>query len=134
MTQPVVYVSTWRIKEGKFDDYVRFHEELAAAVKENEPRTVAFLAFANEDGTEITGVHVFPDQAALDLHMAVLAEKMGVLADDLTAVYQYMEPVRIQRHGNPGEKAEAMDGPLEASGVPFTFRPRFIGGFVRSAS
>jgi len=26
MTEPVVYISTWKIKEGKFDAYARFHE------------------------------------------------------------------------------------------------------------
>jgi hypothetical protein len=64
MTEPVVYVSTWKVKVGKFDAYARLHERLANTVWDLEPRVAAFLAFANDDGTEVTGIHVFPDADA----------------------------------------------------------------------
>ncbi len=66
MSDPVVYLSTWRIKDGKFRDYQRFYAQLVKIVDENEPGVSAFLAFANEDQTELTNVHVFPDNATLD--------------------------------------------------------------------
>jgi hypothetical protein len=128
---PVVYVSTWKIKQGKFDDYRRFHDELARVVDENEPRIAAFLSFANEDGTEITGIHVFPDRDALEHHMGVLATQMGVLADDMSAVFRYMEPGHIDVYGTRSPQAMAMDKALEES-VPFTVKSRFVGGFTRS--
>src|SRR5437762_3771840 len=112
MTQPVVYVSTWTIKEDKFEDYQRFYTELVRIVDENEPRVAAFFAFANEDLTEITNVHVYPDDATLDRHMAVLNEKMGLLPEDLTAVMRYLEPVGIEVFGTPGGQAAAMDDGL----------------------
>jgi hypothetical protein len=130
VTEPVVYVSTWKIKSGKFDDYRRFHDELARVVEENEPRTAAFLLFANDDGTEITGIHVFPDRDALEHHMGVLATKTGLLAEDISAVSRYLEPGHIDVYGPRSEQALAMDTALEDS-VPFTVKSRFVGGFAR---
>ena len=131
MSDPVAYVSTWRIKEGKFQDYKRFLTELVKIVDENEPRVSAFLTFANDDLTEITNVHVFPDSGTLDRHMDVIGEKMRLLPDDVTAVMRYLEPVRIEVFGTPGGKAAEMDTGLADSGVPFATKKRFLGGFTR---
>ena len=49
MAEPVVYVSTWKIKEGKFEEYRRFNDEIVRIVAEEEPRVATFLAFANDD-------------------------------------------------------------------------------------
>jgi hypothetical protein len=131
MTEPVVYVSTWKIKEGKFDAYARFHEGLANTVRGLEPRVAAFLAFASDDGTEVTGIHVFADADALDRHMDVLAERMGVLAEDMGLVMDLLAPGHIDVYGARPQRALAMDRPLEDSGLPFTVKTRFVGGFTR---
>jgi hypothetical protein len=133
MEEPVAYISTWRIKEGRFEAYRRFYAELVKIVDENEPDVIAYLAFANEDGTEVTNIHIFPHTAAVETHMAVLAEKMGLLSDDLTAVFQYLEPSHVTVFGAPGDRAEAMDRGLIDGGVPFTFKRRYLGGFTRNA-
>jgi hypothetical protein len=70
----------------------------------------------------------------MDDHMQVLAEKMGVLADGLTKVYQFLEPVRIEVYGYPGDRAMEMDKPLVEAGVQYTFKPRHVGGFTRSSA
>jgi hypothetical protein len=131
MDKPLVYVSTWRIRPGRFEDYRRFYDRLWRMVESNEPDVVAFLAFANDDLTEITNVHVFPDQATLDRHMRVLGDQMKLLPDDLTMVTQFMEPVGIQVYGRPTGAASEMDQGLRDSGVPFTDRALYLGGFTR---
>jgi hypothetical protein len=131
MSDPVAYVSTYRIKPGKFEEYKRFYDQLAKIVEENEPRLTAFLTFANEDLTEITNVHVFADSATLDSHMDVLGEKMRLLPGDVAAVMRNLEPVRIEVFGTPQGKAAAMDKGLEESGVPFSWKHRFLGGFTQ---
>jgi len=131
MSNPVAYVSTWRIKEGKSEEYRRFYAELVKIVDENEPRLSAFLAFANDDVTEITNVHVFPDGGTLDRHMDVLGEKMRLLPGDVSAVMRYLEPVRVEVFGTPGGKAAELDKGLVDSGVPFAFKQRYLGGFTR---
>jgi len=131
MTEPVVYVSTWKVKEGKFDAYARLHERLANTVRELEPRVATFVAFANDAGTEVTGIHVFADADALERHMGVLADQMGVLADDMGVVTDLLAPGHIDVYGTRPERALAMDRPLEDSGLPFTVKTRFVGGFTR---
>jgi hypothetical protein len=130
MDEPVVYVSTWRLKADKLEEYQRFYAELVRVVDEHEPRVAAFLAFANEDLGEITNIHVYPDGATLDRHMEVLGEQIGILPDDLTAVMATLEPVSIQVFGRPAGQAAEMDRRLENSGVPLTVRPRYLGGFT----
>ncbi len=134
MTQPVIYVATFKIKERKFEEYQRFYAENLRVVEENNPRLIALHTFANEDGTEITNIQVHPDTAAMDYHMEVLAEKMGLLAEDLTQVFQFLEPVSVEVYGIPGDRAMEMDKPLVEAGVPFTLKPRHVGGFTRSSA
>ena len=129
MEEPVVYLSTWRIKDGKFPEYRRFYSELLAAIRERDRDVVAFYAFANAEGTEITNVHVFPDQATLERHMAVIGEQMGLLPGELTSVMELMEPLGVQVYGTPEGQAAAMDRGLEEAGVPFTGKERYLGGF-----
>lgn len=130
MTQPVVYVTTFRIKEGKSQEYQRFYAELLKAVEANEPRIIAFHLFANEDGTEMTNIQVHPDAASMDNHMQVLAAKMGMLAGDLTKVLQFLEVVRVEVYGTPGDRAMAMDKSLMDAGVPYTFKQRHVDGLT----
>jgi len=63
--------------------------------------------------------------------MAVLGQKMGLLPGDLTAVMQHMDPISVQIYGVPGGKAAEMDKGMMDSGVPFTGKPRYLGGFTR---
>ena len=131
MSEPVVYVSTWRIKPGALEAYQRFYAELVRVVHEQEPNVAAFVAYANAELTEVTNVHVYPDGATLDNHMAVLATQMQLLPDDLTAVMDRLDPVRIIVLGTPPGTAAAMDDNLRNAGVPFDTKPRYLGGFTR---
>jgi hypothetical protein len=129
VAEPIVYLSTWRIRDGKFDEYLKFYAELLKSIEERDRDVVAFYAFGNEDRTEITNVHVFPDQPTLDRHMTVIGEEMGLLPGDLTSVFQFMEPLGVQVYGSPQGQAAAMDEGLKDSGVPFTGKPHYLGGF-----
>ena len=37
-----------------------------------------FLAFADEDGSEVSVVHVFPDADAIGFHLEGVQERMGL--------------------------------------------------------
>ena len=129
MGDPVVYLSTWRIRDGKFPEYRRFYTELLQRVSGPDREVLAFYAFGNADGTEITNVHVFPDAPTLDRHMAVIREQMGLIPGDLSSVLEFMEPIGVQVYGTPAGEAAAMDQGMKDSGVPFTGKERFLGGF-----
>jgi hypothetical protein len=127
--EPIVYVSTWRIKEGRFPDYQRFYSELVRTIRDLDRGVVAFYAFASEDSTEITNVHVFPDAATLERHMGVIGEQMGILPQELSPVTELMEPLGVQVYGVPEGRAAAMDRSLDEAGVPFASKERYLGGF-----
>jgi hypothetical protein len=126
---PIVYLSSWRIKDGKFAEYRRFYEQLLDAIREPDRDVVAFFAFGNADGTEITNVHVFPDAPTLERHMGVIGEKMGLLPGELTSVLELMEPLGVQVYGAPTGQAAAMDQKMKDDGVTFTGKERYLGGF-----
>jgi hypothetical protein len=129
MGDPVVYLSTWRIREGKFPEYRRFYRELVKRLSGPDREVVAFYAFGNADGTEITNVHVYPDAPTLDRHMAVIREQFGLIPGDLSSMAEFMEPLGVQVYGRPTGEAAAMDQGMKNSGVPFTGKERFLGGF-----
>ena len=129
MGEPIVYLSTWRIKDGKFADYRRFYAQFVDAIRELDRDVVAFFAFGNSDQTEITNVHVFPDATTLERHMAVIGEKMGVMPGELTSVLEFMEPLGVQVYGTPEGQAAAMDQGMKNDGVPFTGKESYLGGF-----
>jgi len=60
MDEPVVYPSTWRIKNGTFPAYRRFYAELLKRISGPDQDVVAFYAFGNADDTEITNVQSSP--------------------------------------------------------------------------
>ena len=69
MSEPIVFISNQRIKEGKLDEYTQAYRQVAELTEANKPGTVAHLAYVNEDGTEMSIVHVFPDAESMELHM-----------------------------------------------------------------
>jgi hypothetical protein len=127
--EPIVYLSTWKIKNGRFEDYRRFYARMVDAIRTHDREVLAFYAFGNEDGTEITNVHVFPEPTTLERHMSVIADQMGLLPEDLTAVSAFMEPVGVQVYGMSSATAAAMDQGLIDAGVPFTGKRNYLGGF-----
>ena len=60
-----------------------------------------------------------------------IAERMGVLAEDMGVVTDLLGPGHIDVYGTRPEQALAMDRPLEDSGLPFMVKTRFVGGFTR---
>jgi hypothetical protein len=61
MTAPFIFVATYRIKEGKLEEYEKLWRGLVEFVQANEPRLLAFNTYASEDGTEATTIQVHPD-------------------------------------------------------------------------
>lgn len=49
---------------------------MAEFVEANEPRVIAFGAYLNDDGTEVTGVQIHLDADSMANHMQVAFEKI----------------------------------------------------------
>ena len=85
MSEPIVFISHSTVKDGKLEDLKDFLRAGATVLEDEKPGTVAFLAYANEEGSQLSIVHVFPDADAMDLHLQGVDERAGA-ADEFIEI------------------------------------------------
>lgn len=125
MSEPVVFISYFTIKEGKLDALKQLSEEIRAGLHEEKPRTVAYLMYLDDEGTEMTVVHCFPDADAMDLHFEGSDERSA-------AAHELMAPRGWEIYGKPNDGAlEMMRHAAAAAGVSLTVKAEYVGGFLR---
>ena len=125
MSEPVVFVSHFGIKEGTLEDLKRLSADVFERLSEEKPRTVLFLAYLDELGSEVSFLHAFPDADSMDLHFEGVNERVA-------AAYQYLEPRGWEIYGRPSERAlEMMRQSAATAGVPLAVLPDQLGGFLR---
>jgi hypothetical protein len=69
MSQPIFYVDTSTIREGKLEELEVAMKHLAVFVEENVPQLISYGFYLDGERTEMTVVAVHPDSASLALHM-----------------------------------------------------------------
>lgn len=125
MTEPIVFVSTHGIKKGQLDAVRDVYEQGVPVIQSQKPGTVAFLAYLNEDESEVSTVHVFPDSAAFDHHLDGAEERAQRAAE-------FLEFREFEIYGSPSEEALATLEQAAAGGASFTVRPQFVDGYLRT--
>jgi hypothetical protein len=134
MIKPLIFVSTWKIREGRLEDYKQFSKELIEHIKAKEPQLIAFNMYFNEDETEMTSIQVHPDAASMDFHLQVLA---NVIGKDMIAWIDradFLEPKHIEIYGAPSAKLLEADQPFVEAGIPQSVKPLHFAGFTRSTA
>ena len=126
MSEPLIVISTFRVKEGKFEDLERYYKKISEIVKANEPQLIAFHGFLNKERTEMTSIQVHPDTASLDIHMQVLRDNWDESFGDYG---QMLEVIRVEYLGTPPESSLAMDMQGDWS---VSLKPLYVTGFTRS--
>lgn len=124
MSEPIVFISKHRIKEGKLEELRLFTKESMPVIEADKPGTVFQNAYVNEDGSEISFVHIFPDAEAMADHLVGAGDRSN-------RAYEFIEPISMEIFGSPGEKNLQMFRQMEARGIAFTLRPQYLGGFIR---
>ena len=127
MSGPIVFISHFKVKEGRLDDLKKFGQAMAEQIKAEKPSTLLFLQYLNEEETEQSVIHVFPDADAMDRHSE------GAM-DRAKAAFEFIELVSREVYGMPNEKALATLKPSAGSGGTLTFMPRPMGGYIRFQS
>ena len=127
MSEPIVLISHNKMKEGKFDAFLKIQQESILLIREQKPDTVVFLAYAREDGGEVSFVHVFPDAEAMDIHFHGAAERSK-------KAYEFMQPKSFEIYGTPSDEVLEMMEPTTGSGVTLSINKDYIGGFLRLKS
>ena len=124
MSEPIIFISNQRVKEGKLEEYKLYYRQVAEQAKVDKPGTVAHLAYLNEEGSELSIIHIFPDAEAMELHMK------GV--DELAKkAYEYVEILSFETYGKPTDTVVERMMQIVGSGITVKLRPQLIGGYIR---
>ena len=125
MAEPIAFISHFRVKQGKASAIREMFAAGATQLAVAKPRTAAFLGYLDDQGTQLTIVHVFPDAAAMDLHFEGADERSQ-------AAYELFEPSGWEIYGNPSPAAlEIVSREAAAAGVPLALATDWLGGFSR---
>jgi len=127
MSEPIVFISTHRIKEGKLEGFKQLSREMAPLLEAGQPNTVFFQGYVNEEETEVTFVWVFPDADAMDLHFHGADERSA-------KAYEFVQPQRFEIYGTPSDRVLSMMRQEAGPGVDLIVKPQPLGGFIRLAS
>jgi quinol monooxygenase YgiN len=121
---PIVFISHNRVKNGKLEELKQYYRQVAEMTEANKPGTLAHIAYLDDQATELSIVHVFPDSEAMDRHM------LGV--DELARkAREFMDSVSLEIYGAPSEQVLNLMRQIIGPGVTLTLRPDHVGGYIR---
>jgi quinol monooxygenase YgiN len=121
----VVFISHFGVKEGTLDDLKRLTADVVGRLREQKPGTVLYLAYLDEQGSEISFLHAFPDADAMDAHFEGADERAA-------AAYQFLEPRGWEVYGTPSDRAmETLRQAATSAGASLTVLPEHLDGFLR---
>lgn len=124
MSEPIVFISHNKLKEGKLDALNKVNQESFQLIKEQKPDTVVFLGYLGQESDDLTFVHVFPDAEAMDLHFEGAQERAK-------RAYEFMEPLSMEIYGSPSDAVLESMSQIAESGVSVRIDADHLGGFLR---
>jgi hypothetical protein len=124
MSEPIVFISHNRIREGKTDEFRQHYRDSIPPTLAGKTSTLAQLGYENEEGTEFTVVRIFPDADGLDLQIQGADERSK-------KTYTFIEPTSIEIFGTPNPATLEMMKKVAGSGVTVKINPTYAGGFIR---
>lgn len=128
MTDPIVFVDTSEIREGKLEELRRAVAELAEFVDANETETISYQVFFSDDDRRMTVLQVHPDSASMERHMEVAGPVFAKFAELLVLR-------TIDIYGSPSEKVvEQLRRKAELLGTASVAVHERQAGFARFVS
>jgi hypothetical protein len=124
MSGAIVFITHFKVKEGKLDAFRRHYRESIPITMADKPDTQAQLAYGNEDATEVSIVRLFPNADALDLQIQGADERSK-------RTYEYIEPTGIEIFGTPNPATVEKMKKITGSSIKLRISPHFIDGFIR---
>jgi hypothetical protein len=124
MSQPIVFISRNKIREGKVDEFRKHYRDSIPSILATKTDTIAQLAYENDDETEFTIVRIFPSAEALDLQIQGAAERSK-------KTYDFIEPISIEIFGLPNSVTLEKMNKIAGTDVIMKVNPNYIGGFIR---
>jgi hypothetical protein len=128
MSEPIVFISHFRVKEGKLDAYTKLQRDTATLLLAEKPRTLVYLAYLTGNGEQVTILHGFADAESMDLHVQGVWERAKV-------AFELLQPDGWEIYGKPSEPVvDQMREAAATFGVSLTLQPEYVAGFLRLTS
>jgi quinol monooxygenase YgiN len=108
MSDEVIYLDQFQLREGKLAEFEQFAREMAEFVEENEPGAISFNYYMDEEGGKGTAVFVFSDADAMDRHLELASSKFQ-------KAYELVGESAIELLGRPSDRAIEMAAAFNAS-------------------
>jgi hypothetical protein len=124
MSEPIVFISRNKIKDGKANEFKKHYQDSLQPIFDGKPATLAQLAYEDEEATEFTIVRLFHTADALDLQIQGADERSK-------KTYTFIEPISIEIFGTPNPATLEMMKKIAGSGVVVKISPNYMGGFIR---
>ncbi len=126
MSDPIVFISHFQIREGALDAYRQLQREVASDLEAAKPRTLVFLTYVDTARSQMTAVHVFADAESMDLHFEG--------SDERSAAYEFLQPDGWEIYGTPSDQVlGTMRNAAAGSGVELKVYAEHVAGFLRTA-
>jgi hypothetical protein len=127
MTEPIIFISRNRLKEGMLDAFKKHYQESIPRTEAAKPETLIQLAYVNDDFSKMDIIRLFRNAEALDLQLQGADERSKI-------TYQFIEPTSVEIYGTPSDFSLEMLKKVAGSGITVSIFPQFIGGFMRPRS
>ena len=125
MSQPVVFVSHVRIKDGQLDAVRQISRAVSARLEAEQPRTLSQLLYLDETGSQMTVVYVFADAESMDLHFEGADERAKTASE-------YLDVAGFEIYGQPSRAVlQALREAATSAGAPVTIQAEHLAGFLR---
>ena len=118
MSEPLIFINTYAIKEGMADRYQELTAGVIDMVKSEQPQILYFAFYLNDEGTEATTLQIHPDSESMLRHMQLAEKHIQESAEAID-----FTKMGISLYGNPNEAALEMMRQLSGTGVPITIKP-----------
>ncbi len=127
MSQPFIFIGTYRVREERLEEYRKICTELVDLVETNEPRMIAFNIYLDERASKTSIVQIHPDAASMEFHMKVVAEHIA-------SAFDYLETESMQVYGTASDDLLDVIRQFTEPGVPLTVVPIHEVGFTRTTA
>ena len=124
MSEPVVFIIHFKIKEGKAGEFRKHYWDSIQPTFDAKPGTLVQLAYVDEEATKLTVIRIFPSADALDHHLLGANERSK-------KTFTFIEPYFIELFGKPNPATLENMEKIAGSGVSMNISPNYMGGFIR---
>lgn len=124
MSEPIIFISRNRIREGKAEEFKQHYLDSIQLIFDGKPDTLTQLAYTDKEGAEFTIVRLFSNADALDFQLQGADERSK-------KTYTFIEPTGIEIFGTPNPATLDKMKKIAGSGITVNICPNYMGGFIR---